>query len=799
MKFLNLLIILILFSTVNFAQLTQNQTYEAEKYGYFISPIETPYGIVFTDNFASKIYLYNFGKVKVLVETAGCGRYFSVSTDGKYISYKSIIENGKQAPAYFNLEEKKAHLISAYSQRCNQITIHDEKNLQKISNLKFKNTNLTPISPSGNYVVYDNNQEYFILLNLQTKKEKKLPNDGNGVIYPKWSPDSKKILFQNREMELLVFEIETKKLYKLGKGGAGNWDANSKNIVFQKTDVTNFILNKSEIYISDYKGLNIRQLTNTPDVYEMTPSFGLNYDILYQTYNKRQIIKAKLNVLKSYFVSYEILLDNPKNLSPKFYDTSKFNTSKSITHLTNPVPYIHQKYDAPTGRNGDAACAPTTSMMALAYYNRLPKWHLEANNFPSITGTDHYCDYSGYILDKYKYNEFYFNAYSSSKNAFGGYAYMWVSPYSSPGGGDGMRNFQNLHDMESGSYVWLSNATFQKTCDEIDNEYPHPICSWITHSGHLKLAIGYVNNQHTLIFNDPWGNKNTEGYPSYDGADAYYDWPGYNNGYQNLDPDGTHGTIAWTLTARSSEPEYDNLKIENTSYNHGFYMNNTEGGAKQRYYRHIKNNAGSNGHIWWTGGVGTSDADVCWVTWTPNLSETNNYKVEAYIPATFSDSYSTVEVTSSAYYKIFHAGGSTNITINQHENQGTWVDLGTYSFLQGENSYVYLGDVVDSSDDNKKVLFDAVRYTVSTNVNLSEKTKTEINVFPNPTTDIVNITSKKVIINLKIIDSSGKIIYQKKKIALRTFKIDLSNYNAGIYFIKVNTKDKVISQKIILK
>ena len=42
-----------------------------------------------------------------------------------------------------------------------------------------------------------------------------------------------------------------------------------------------------------------------------------------------------------------------------------------------------------------------------------------------------------------------------------------------------------------------------------------------------------MKNQYTLIFNDPYGNKNIS-YPGWAGAGAYYDWPGANNGYQNL-------------------------------------------------------------------------------------------------------------------------------------------------------------------------------------------------------------------------------------------------------------------------
>jgi len=709
-----ILFILIFLSFQVFAQISQEQAYAAEDGGYFINPVETPYGIIFTDNYASQIYLLKNGKVKTLVASPGCGRYFTVSENGKFISYKSINEKGEQAPAYFDLENKNK-IIADYSKKCSQITVEENQTKEKIlklSNLKSQFSNLTPISPNGKYLIYDKNQKYFNILNIENQNETQIHSDGKGVIFPKWSPDSKKILYQNKDMELLVYEIESKKLHKLGKGGAGNWDKNSEDIVFQVTyaDASNFILKSSEIYISDYKGNNIRQITNTPDIFEMNPSFDLQGGIIYQTYDKRQIVRAKLDEPKSKIISTKILLDNPKSLKPKFYDTGKFTQTKSITHLTNDVPYIHQKYDAPTGRNGGSACAPTTSNMAMAYYNRLPKWPIPATTYTYITGKTT-SDYGGYVLDRYKYNEHSFDAYSSSKNAFGGYAYMWIDPYLSPGGGDGMRNYQNHHGMTSGSYVWLSSATFEKTCAEIDNEYPHSICSWITHSGHLTLAVGYVNGQHTVIFNDPWGNKNTPSYPSYDGKDSYYDWPGYNNGYQNLDPDGSHGTVAWTLTARSSQPTYDDLTINNIDYNHGFYINNSQNGAIQRYYRHVQDVAGSSGHIWWTGGEGGAASDICYVSWTPNLPTAGTYKVEVYIPAAFTDSYSAAAVTSSANYTVYYDGGNTTTKINQLASQGTWVDLGNYQFSQGQNGYVRVGDAVDVADNGKKVLFDAVRFT----------------------------------------------------------------------------------------
>ena len=120
MKRLSLFIIILSISVALPAQKSQIETFEAENTGYFISPVETPFGIVFTDNYASKLYLLNQNSVKTLVESPGCGRYFSISPDGNLIVFKSIRSDGKQAPAVYNLSLNKTEVLSAYSDLSSQ-------------------------------------------------------------------------------------------------------------------------------------------------------------------------------------------------------------------------------------------------------------------------------------------------------------------------------------------------------------------------------------------------------------------------------------------------------------------------------------------------------------------------------------------------------------------------------------------------------------------------------------------------------------------------------------------------------
>jgi hypothetical protein len=810
MKKTALLFILVLCANYLNAQKTGNQTYEAENNGYFVNPIETNYGILFTDNYASTLYILNKSTVYTLFESPGCGRYIQRSPDKNRIGFKMIDKDGKQKPAYYDLKTSKiVGLIDKAVDLCGQpsfsengyaftigktLYIHTESTVKTIETEQY--TNLAVLSPDGNYIVYDFNQTYLTLYDLNTDSKLKLPNDQKGVIYPKWSPDSKKILFQNKNKELFVYELQNKKLHEIGEGMAGQWDTDSKLIVFQRTksDTENFILQSSEIYISDYQGQNIRQITTSADSYEMTPSFDSIGNILYQSYDKRQIIKAQLNDSKNGIHSFEILLDNPKDLHPKHYNTSGFEShSKEDIFLDKDVEYVHQLYDAPTGRDGGGACAPTTSVMTFIYYNRLPKWPVEALNYPDVVPENHTSNFSGYVLNKYRYNNFYLEAYSPARNSYGGYAYMWISPYSSPANW-GMMNYQELHNVESGSYIWTSNCHFENTTGEIDNQYPHPICSWITQSGHLTLAVGYIQDQHTVIFNDPWGDKNTEGYPSYDGKNSYYDWPGFNNGYQNLDPDGSHGTVAWTLTARSSETEYNDMTIDDTFYDHGFYMKNDE--TLQQYYRSVYTGAAHNDHLWWTAGISDSNDD-CYVRWTPELPEDGIYKVTVHIPGVFDDDYDSNdrEVTNSAYYRISHNEGTTIKTINQSANQGNWVNLGVYNFTAAGDHSVYLGDSVQTSDAGKKVLFDAVRFEVATGS--KEITSENIQVYPNPAQNYILLNFDiQSDLNWSVHDISGKKVLSGL-LTKTSDRIDIQSLSNGLYILKISHSDNNFFSKFV--
>lgn len=703
MKYFYFLSIFIILSFSIFAQ-TAFDAYKAEEDGYYVNNQKTNDGFVFTDNYSSAIYLLKNGNVSVLIQSVGCGRYFTVSPDKQFIGYKHIYPDGSQAPAIYEIATGKIKDLHNPVKLCGQVSFSNngkiaftiENDLVVISNGIAEQynlgtySNLAPISPDGQLVIFNDNNDQLSYFNLLTNELRQFTDNAVGYLYPLWSPDGSKIIFSDMTGILYSYQFDNNKTFTIGQGLSAKWHDNSENIVFHKSIVNDFKFEGSDIYVSKFDGTEQAKLTNTQNVSEMQP-FTDGNKIYYNTYNTRKFFNANFSLTDKSISSQTLLFEQNTNVNIQFYNIKTLMNDKAINKIPGVVPYVHQVYDTPTFHAGWGSCAPTTSIMAIAYFNLLPKWTTEIDHGKSWD--PHTNDYGSYVADRYRFREIYYqetaDAYGTT--AYGGYGYMWTGSYSP---NSRMRQYLENHGLTS-NQLWTTSCAYSNTIAEIDLGFPHPICNYLTSSGHLTLATGYVQNQHTLIFSDPYGDKNTPGYPSYDGQNAYYDWPGYNNGYQNLAGTSGNGYVAWTVKARGSEPAYNDTIIDDTYYNHGFYMFN-QPPSHQRYFR--SQLLGYNGHTWWTGSM-ASGGDVCYTTWTPNLPENGNYEVLAYIPSNYA-------TASGAKYKINHNGGDTIIVINQSIYSDKWVSLGIYPFTQGQGGSVYLGDETGVASDY--LAFDAM-------------------------------------------------------------------------------------------
>jgi len=75
------------------------------------------------------------------------------------------------------------------------------------------------------------------------------------------------------------------------------------------------------------------------------------------------------------------------------------------------------------------------------------------------------------------------------------------------------------------------------------------------------------------------------------------------------------------------------------------------------------------------------------------------------------------------------------------------------------------------------------------------------NIYPNPSSGNININTNKGLLNIRIINVSGQIVYNEiindKNVMYR--QINLNNAPRGLYFINITDKNKTITKKIIIE
>jgi hypothetical protein len=75
-------------------------------------------------------------------------------------------------------------------------------------------------------------------------------------------------------------------------------------------------------------------------------------------------------------------------------------------------------------------------------------------------------------------------------------------------------------------------------------------------------------------------------------------------------------------------------------------------------------------------------------------------------------------------------------------------------------------------------------------INLEE----DLSIFPNPADNLLTFSTKNTIQSIKIIDSFGKeIIYSKNP----EKSIDVSSLAVGLYYIQLESNDKVLCKKFV--
>lgn len=73
-----------------------------------------------------------------------------------------------------------------------------------------------------------------------------------------------------------------------------------------------------------------------------------------------------------------------------------------------------------------------------------------------------------------------------------------------------------------------------------------------------------------------------------------------------------------------------------------------------------------------------------------------------------------------------------------------------------------------------------------------------VTVSPNPSNGNIKIDADNKIMSVNIYDLQGEKLYQNTKINSNVIQLNVSNFNKGIYFLKVQTTSGIITKKFIV-
>lgn len=396
--------------------------------------------------------------------------------------------------------------------------------------------NLPALSPDGTQLAFNASDDSIWLLDLSTGQRRRVA--GGPSFAPSWSPDGKRLLLRGIDGIVSCVDFERDAVVSLGRGMSASWLPDGEHVIYTATGIprADGRTPPARIETVRFDGTGRRVLPDTT-----------GYDARISPDGKTLVHRADID--SEPLVARKPLLDLVRSRR----DLRATLPATNLRHgpwlrlmpvKIDDVPYLHQVYDTPNHFNGHWACNATSAVMTLAYYGVLDHWDTTVD-VPS----PHVSHYGNYVSEVYTFNGHTFDVGSADPNgdlAYGGYGYIVRDDWKDTKGY--MADYIEIHGVDSG-VDW--SPTWDKVIAEIDAKHPFVVLTSITTAGHYIVDVGYHSDQHTAIFNDPYGNKN-DGYMNYAGTNVLYDWPGYNNGFANLN---TVHCFIWSRSTVQPPPD----------------------------------------------------------------------------------------------------------------------------------------------------------------------------------------------------------------------------------------------------
>jgi uncharacterized repeat protein (TIGR01451 family) len=132
------------------------------------------------------------------------------------------------------------------------------------------------------------------------------------------------------------------------------------------------------------------------------------------------------------------------------------------------------------------------------------------------------------------------------------------------------------------------------------------------------------------------------------------------------------------------------------------------------------------------------------------------------------------------------------------------IGKGYITFKAKPNLGLVAGDTISNTaniyfDFNPAITTNTCNSIFYSSASINEESQFDLTVFPNPTNDIIHISSKSLILSLEIMDINGKTILKEESTNQNSTEFNIQQLNPGVYQLKVLTENGMVIEKVIKK
>ncbi len=163
-----------------------------------------------------------------------------------------------------------------------------------------------------------------------------------------------------------------------------------------------------------------------------------------------------------------------------------------------------------------------------------------------------------------------------------------------------------------------------------------------------------------------------------------------------------------------------------------------------------------------------------------------------------------IELTSS----VLALPGQVIVVSNEQikNENGYQDDIRITSYFLGSHSIPPVSDVLElpstlppsDLNEEKSVLDTPEEISIPEEEELSmPEEELNVNLYPNPGNKEITLVSDQAIKRVRILDPTGQVVYEQRRIEQQTYLIDISQLSAGVYYAEVKSGNETVLKRFI--